>query len=61
MDTCNKAHIKFMICFSGDFFFFLKKSPMSLLTLIKSTPSADQGNEILGGELSYRNKDYGTW
>lgn len=21
MDTCNKAHIKFMICFSGDFFF----------------------------------------
>lgn len=39
---------------------------MSLLTLIKSTPSADPSNlkiteirhEILGGELSYRNKDY---
>lgn len=66
MDTCNEAHIKFMICFSGDFFFLFKKSPMSLLTLIKSTPSADPSNlkiteirhEILGGELSYRNKDY---
>lgn len=42
---------------------------MSLLTLMKSTPSADPSNlkiteirhEILGGELSYRNKDYGTW
>lgn len=44
MDTCNEAHIKFMICFSGDFFFLLKKSPMSLLTLIKSTPSADPSN-----------------
>lgn len=57
-----------MICFSGDFFFF-KKKVLSLLTLMKSTPSADPSNlkiteirhEILGGELSYRNKDYGTW
>lgn len=35
MDTCNEAHIKFMICFSGDFFFLLKKKSYVIVDIDK--------------------------
>lgn len=35
MDTCNKAHIKFMICFSGDFFFLFKKKSYVIVDINK--------------------------